>query len=407
MDEEYVAGLAERWAGSGAAGLTGRADGDPLPVPADLIEGVIACAAAIEVLTATHGTAVSVDGLALLGERAAITGSTRAGAASCGGGSRLLRTTDGWIALTLAREDDVEMLPAWLECGRLPPEPVDRWRAVEESVSRRSGLDLTFRATLLGLPCSIVGEGRRGVAITRTPVGAPTPVRPLSEIVVVDLSSLWAGPLCADLLGRAGCRVIKVESVGRPDGARRGPPAFFDLLHGGHESVAFDFRLPTDVEMLRRLVRSADVVIEASRPRALANLGIERRSVRPSSVWVSITGHGRSGGAAERVAFGDDAAAAGGLVVSDGDGLCFCGDAIADPLSGLFATASTLDALSRGGHWTVDVAMSRVAGSVAGGPLASWGSTAVAPPRARPVTVGAPSFGADTDAVIRAFGLAR
>lgn len=80
---------------------------------------------------------------------------------------------------------------------------------------------------------------------------------------VVDLSSLWAGPLCARLLGSAGARVIKVESIHRPDSARRGPRAFFDLLLTDHLSVAVELTTSVDPESLARLVRAADVVIEA------------------------------------------------------------------------------------------------------------------------------------------------
>ena len=137
-------------------------------------------------------------------------------------------------------------------------------------------------------------------------------------MVVVDLSALWAGPLCGDLLARAGATVVKVESTQRPDGARRGPREFFDLLNGHKRSVALDLQSHDGVRVLHDLVRRADVVIEASRPRALAQLGVDGPDlVRAGGprVWVSITGYGRSGDAANRVAFGDDAAAAGGLVV--------------------------------------------------------------------------------------------
>ena len=105
--------------------------------------------------------------------------------------------------------------------------------------------------------------------------------------------------------------MIKVESPDRPDGARRGPAAFFDLLNGRKRSMALDFRQPDGATMLRALLGRADVVIEASRPRALEQLGIhavdEVRNGGPQ-VWVSITGYGRRDAAA-RVAFGDDAAA--------------------------------------------------------------------------------------------------
>src|SRR5204863_308785 len=58
--------------------------------------------------------------------------------------------------------------------------------------------------------------------------------------LVVDLSSLWAGPLCARVLAGLGARVIKVESRTRPDGARFGPPAFFEMMHRHTQCVALD-----------------------------------------------------------------------------------------------------------------------------------------------------------------------
>ncbi|MCM3921727.1 CoA transferase [Frankia sp. AiPs1] len=204
-------------------------------------------------------------------------------------------------------------------------------------------------------------------------VGAEPPL-------VVDLSAMWAGPLCAHLLGEAGMRVVKVESVHRPDGARRGDPEFYDWLHAGHESVALDFTTPGGRAMLRRLVERADVVIESSRPRALAQLGLDAAELvaaRPGRTWVSITGYGRAYADAhpgpDPVAFGDDAAVAGGLVGWDRAGgdtasPVFCGDAIADPLTGLFAALAVAASVLGGGGHLLDVAMREVAAWVAAPP---------------------------------------
>ncbi|MCM3885682.1 CoA transferase, partial [Frankia sp. R82] len=196
--------------------------------------------------------------------------------------------------------------------------------------------------------------------------------------VVVDLSAMWAGPLCAHLLGRMGLRVIKVESVRRLDGARRGSAAFYDWLHAGHESVVLDFATPDGRAMLRRLLEQADVVIESSRPRALAQLGVDADALvaaRPGRVWVSITGYGRTGAETgdgpDPVAFGDDAAVAGGLVGWQHRGRgadptpVFCADAIADPLTGLFAAVAVAASLRAGGGQLLDVAMRDVAAWVA------------------------------------------
>ena len=66
-------------------------------------------------VTARLGRAVRVDGPALLGERAALAGLSRQGGTSAGGAARLVPVVDGWMALALARLDDVAALPAWLE----------------------------------------------------------------------------------------------------------------------------------------------------------------------------------------------------------------------------------------------------------------------------------------------------
>ena len=184
---------------------------------------------------------------------------------------------------------------------------------------------------------------------------------------MVNLASLWAGPLTGQLLHRLGAQVTKVESVGRPDGGRR-HPEFFDRLHAGADFVTLDWSTDAGCARLRELVESADVVIEGSRPRALEQLGIDARAVvrHGPQVWVSITGHGREGAHAMRVGFGDDAAAAGGLVDWIDGTPRFVGDAVADPLAGLTAAVAVVDALEAGGRVLLDVALSRVAASVAG-----------------------------------------
>ena len=164
-----------------------------------------------------------------------------------------------------------------------------------KGVGRARGSALLERAALLGLPVARLGEmSAPGVVASR--LGDAPPLSGPEDLLVVDLSSLWAGPLCGDLLAVPG-RVVKVESSSRPDGARRGPASFFDLLNGAKRSVALDFNDPNQRAPLGRLVHSADVVIEASRPRRLEQLGIVAADMVASGprLWVSITAYGRSG----------------------------------------------------------------------------------------------------------------
>ncbi len=258
------------------------------------------------------------------------------------------------------------------------------------------------------MPVAALGEvmpdrGRLN-GVRTTPVERDSRRRPRDHPLVVDLSSLWAGPLCGHMLEQVGARVIKVESVSRPDAARTGPPEFFDSLNCRKESLLLDFAVSADVELLRRLLTRADVVIEGSRPRALEQLGICAREVLGLglSVWVSITGHGRDEAARDRVAFGDDAAVAGGLVVWDEHGPCFCADAVADPLTGMTAAVAALDALASTDHEQgvlVDVAMSAVAAGFAGPTLAVAPEIEARKPAAPTVTTRAFSLGEHSEAI--------
>jgi crotonobetainyl-CoA:carnitine CoA-transferase CaiB-like acyl-CoA transferase len=153
---------------------------------------------------------------------------------------------------------------------------------------------------------------------------------------------------------------VKVESTGRPDGARVGDAMMFHRLHSGHDLVSLDFESSTDLAALNRIIDSADVVLESSRPRALRQLGISAENfvaLRPGRTWVSITGYGRSEESYNLVAFGDDAAVAAGLVAYDDGRPVFCADAIADPLTGLYATIAALGSMSNGGGHLVDVTL--------------------------------------------------
>jgi len=387
------------WARSGAILLTGWPGGEPLGPPAGLVGLIAAAGADIAARSAALGSRVELDWLALLGERAALAGLERAGRQSCGGGTRLLPAADGWVAVSLTRQDDVDLIPAWLGLGDVPADP---WSSVAGALERAAADETVARAAWLGLPVGVLGEREPDPAgpVAVTEVGSGRPVGTLDGLVVVDLSALWAGPLCASILGLAGARVVKVESVARPDGGRQAAEGFFDLLNAGKSSVAVDLTTTAGRTALARLIEGADVVVESARPRALEQLGIvaveELAADRGPRVWVSITGHGRS---SERVGFGDDAAVAGGLVVEDGSGPCFCADAVADPVTGLVATAAALDALTSGSRCLLDVALAGVSADGAGPTLAVGGVSAAAPRARAPVGTARP-FGADTAAVL-------
>jgi crotonobetainyl-CoA:carnitine CoA-transferase CaiB-like acyl-CoA transferase len=180
---------------------------------------------------------------------------------------------------------------------------------------------------------------------------------------VLDLSSLWAGPLCSHLWQRAGAEVIKVESARRPDGARNGSAEFFRLLNDGKTCLTLDLHTDRGKRELLELARSVDIVLEGSRPRALRQMGLVAESLlasRPGLTWVSITGYGRRDPEANWVAFGDDAGVAAGLSAIlhqvTGDWLV-CGDAVADPLTGLHAALAGWAGWRSGGGRLFDLSL--------------------------------------------------
>ena len=117
------------WARSGAMALTGSAEA-PLLAPGPLASCARRAADALAEL-AGESWSGDLDGASLLGERAALLGLERRGAVSAGGSCRLLRTSDGWIALNLAREEDLHSLPAWLGEG----DTADPWEFAAERLS--------------------------------------------------------------------------------------------------------------------------------------------------------------------------------------------------------------------------------------------------------------------------------
>ncbi|MFI5718730.1 CoA transferase [Nocardia sp. NPDC051750] len=392
---ETPGGISRRvldWAESGIPALTGYPDGPALIPP-----GSAATAArrhTDRIATISDGR-VRLDGARLLSERAAFTGSRRGGTISAGRHCRLLPTADGWAAVSCARPDDPALLGALV--GRDVGD--DPWPAVTDWLGTHSGAELAERAELLGLAAGPVTDAESVVPGPLTP-------RPVAGLRVVDFSALWAGPLCAHLLGSAGARVIKVETPTRPDGARRGNPDFYRLLHGGHESVVLDPGDNSQRRALAELVESADIVIEASRPRALAGFGLDAAAfVDAGGTWVSITAHGR---AADRIGFGDDIAATAGLVARpDGNTPLFVGDAIADPLAGLTAAVLAMSAPADGSGRLWDIDMSSVVAATLdpGSATLPIDESEIRAPSRRESAGPAPGSGVDTAAVLAELGI--
>lgn len=128
---------------------------------------------------------------------------------------------------------------------------------------------------------------------------------PLAGLKVIEIGVAMAGPYCAMLLGDYGADVTKIERVGAGDDSRHWPPYFHDRMpyyfaaaNRNKRSLAIDLKSPQGVEIVRRLMREADIVVENYRVGALerAGLGYESMSaLNPRLIYCSISGFGQSG----------------------------------------------------------------------------------------------------------------
>lgn len=310
----------------------------------------------------------NVDPQELLSQRVQHTGWQAGPSQSVGGSCHLMLTSDEqWVAINLARPEDHELVGIFFSLEiRLKQLDIDQLRS---KVHTRTSWDLIKYAIDVGLPISRLNELGNNYSIRELPakVQQVEKTRSLSrseQLKVVDLSSLWAGPLCSQLVQQCGYLVTKVESRHRPDGARFGNPDFFAALDAGKDHVEINFHSEHGIKYLRELIENADVVIESSRPRALQQLGIDAEQILREAqprVWLSMTGYGREGSVGQRVGFGDDCAVAGGLVDHSPAGPQFVGDAIADPISGMVAATAVLRAVKEHKPCLIGVSLAETA----------------------------------------------
>ena len=180
---------------------------------------------------------------------------------------------------------------------------------------------------------------------------------PLDGIRVVDLTRVVAGPFCTMMLGDMGAEVLKIEEPAHGDDTRgwgpfiNGTGSFYFALNRSKKSVALDLRTPAGASVLRRLVETADVLIENFRPGSLAELGFDYASasaINPRLVYCSIAGYGQTGPQAQLPGY--DAVIQGEAGIMDMTGFpqgepTRVGVAITDYLAGLYAAQGILLAL--------------------------------------------------------------
>jgi hypothetical protein len=275
-----------------------------------------------------------------------------------------MQTRDGgWFALTIIRAEDRELLPAlFLDDGI----DIHDNEAIASAVARHDCAALLARGRLLGLPVASADETPTSPPVEMMTRGPHRERKPGHRPLVIDLSAIWAGPLISHLLWLAGAEVVKIESLTRPDLIRRDDPATFDLINQGKASVIVDFASAAQKAALVDLIRRADFVIESSRVRALRHLGIDAEALvreTPGLVWLSVTGHGASGEAANWTGIGNDCGVAAGLsrALADATGeIGYVGDAIADPLTGITGALEAWRAYKSGEARRIGLAMSAI-----------------------------------------------
>jgi len=197
---------------------------------------------------------------------------------------------------------------------------------------------------------------------------------PLAGIRVLDLTNVLAGPFCCHQLAHLGAEVIKVEAAGRGDLARalgadpdlnaRGMGVSFLAQNAGKKSVTLDLKHPEGPGLLRRLVRTADVLVENFRPGVMDRLGVGYATLRtenPRLIYCAISGFGQDGPWVSRPAYDQIVQGMAGVMTITGDAASAplrVGYPIADTIGGLtaaMAISAALNAPERGTF--IDVSM--------------------------------------------------
>jgi len=197
----------------------------------------------------------------------------------------------------------------------------------------------------------------------------------LSGLRVIDFTTTIAGPHCTRLLADLGAEVVKIEA---PEGdmmrtrppMRSGASTSFGQLNAGKKSVALDLKSPAAVEAVRRLVSTADVVVENFRPGVMRRFGLDYdalRPIKPDLIYCAISGYGQTGPSAELPAYAPVIHAASGYDLAhmayQGEMRRpdYCGIYIADVLTGTYAFGAIVTALCQrqvtGEGQMIDVSM--------------------------------------------------
>jgi len=195
------------------------------------------------------------------------------------------------------------------------------------------------------------------------PDAVPPRQGPLTDIRVIEMGQLLAGPFCGQLLADFGAEVIKLEQPGEGDPMREwgrekpyGKSLWWPVVARNKKSVTLNLRTPEGQQAVRDLVATSDILIENFRPGTLErwNLGPDvLRAINPGLIMVRVTGFGQTGPYASRAGYGSIGEAMGGLRYVVGDPSTQpsrMGISIGDELAATYACLGALMALHQRGR---------------------------------------------------------
>ena len=294
-----------------------------------------------------------------------------------------------------------------LEC----PQYLDRGFFVEgggdDWAFRRPGAPFRLSKTpvLPPRPAPVLGAADAVAAKADSPrrsSGGADPSMPFADVKVLDLTTFWAGAYLTCYLGAFGAEIVKVESIQRPDGHRYSGAwayegdrwyersAMWQGTNLNKRDITLDLTSDEGRDLVRRLVRDADVVVENFSPRVVEHFGLDYESLielKPDVIFVRMPGFGLQGPWREYVGWALNFEQTSGMAAATGyaDGPPCTLQGPADPIVGVHAGVALLAALEHrrrtGEGQLVEIAQIEVAACVAAEPVIEYSMNAIVQPR--------------------------
>ena len=184
-----------------------------------------------------------------------------------------------------------------------------------------------------------------------------TQTKPLAGVKILDMTRVLSGPYCTQTLFDLGAEVVKIENPQHGDDSRlfepfkSGKSLYFESINGGKKSLTLNLKNPAAVEVLKRLIARADVLVENFRPGIMAKFGLDyenAKKINPKLIYASISGFGQTGPDALKPSYDILAQARGGLMSLTGDpdgNPMMTGISLSDVIAGVFAATAITTAL--------------------------------------------------------------